>query len=167
VTLPRGDQEIQDDRLFLLVRRLLGIRTIELRATFTEAATIIAEAVAADEVDVFVYEPPRSSLVALGTSRTRMRERQLALGPDVLPLANGGRTARVFRTGTPYLTGRADEDPEELRGIVEGPGVRSVVDLPLEVDGERRGPCRLTRPGRASLANVTCASSRPGGAGSS
>ena len=37
------------------------------------------------------------------------------------------------------MTGRADEDPEELRGVVEGLGVRSVVDLPLDIDGQRRG----------------------------
>jgi DNA-binding CsgD family transcriptional regulator len=37
------------------------------------------------------------------------------------------------------MTGRADLDPEDLRGIVEGLGVRSTVNLPIEVAGERRG----------------------------
>jgi DNA-binding CsgD family transcriptional regulator len=135
----QGDHEIQDDRLLLMLQRLLGIRSLDFRATFTDAATIIAETFGADKVDVFVHQPARNSLVALGTSRTPMGERQLALGLDVLPLANGGRAAWTFETGTPYLTGRADADPEELRGVVEGLGIRSVVDLPLEVDGQRRG----------------------------
>lgn len=139
MSFAHDDQAVQNDRLLTMLQRLLGIRTIELRSVFEEASTIIAETFGADKVDVFVYQPARNSLVALGTSRTPMGQQQLALGLDVLPLANGGRAAWVFQTGTPYRTGHADEDPEELRGIVEGLGVRSVIDLPLEIDGERRG----------------------------
>ena len=139
MTMPHGDQAAQDDRLLQMLQRLLGIGSVDFRATFTDAASIIADAFGADKADVFVYQPARNSLVALGTSRTPMGERQHALGLDVVPLANGGRVAWAFETGTPYLTGRADEDPEELRGVVEGLGVRSVVNLPLEVDGQRRG----------------------------
>jgi DNA-binding CsgD family transcriptional regulator len=139
MTFPHGDQAAQDDRLLLMLQRLLGIRSADFRATFTDAATIIAETFGADKVDVFVHQPARNSLVALGTSRTPMGVRQQALGLDVLPLANGGRSAWVFETGTPYMTGHADEDPEELRGVVEGLGIRSVVDLPLDIDGRRRG----------------------------
>jgi DNA-binding CsgD family transcriptional regulator len=137
--MPHDDQGIQDDRLLLMLQRLLGIRSVEFRDTFTDAATLIAETFGADKCDVFVHQPARNSLVALGTSRTPMGERQLALGLDVLPLANGGRVSRVFESGTPHLTGRADEDPEELRGVVEGLGVRSVINLPLDIDGRRRG----------------------------
>jgi DNA-binding CsgD family transcriptional regulator len=68
-----------------------------------------------------------------------MGRRQKELGLDVLPLSNGGRAGWAFRTGEPYLTGRADQDPEELRGVVEGLGVRSVVNLPVVVGEERRG----------------------------
>src|SRR5215210_1236971 len=139
MTFPQNDQAIQDDRLLGMLQRLLGIRTIELRPVFDEASTIIAETFGADKVDIFVYHPKRDRLEALGTSKTPMGERQRALGLDVLPLANGGRAAWAFREGVPYATGRADEDPEELRGVVEGLGVRSIMNLPLEIDGERRG----------------------------
>jgi DNA-binding CsgD family transcriptional regulator len=54
-------------------------------------------------------------------------------------LANGGPAARVFQTGEPYLTGHADQDPAQLRGVVQGLGVRSAMEVPLEVNGERRG----------------------------
>jgi DNA-binding NarL/FixJ family response regulator len=37
------------------------------------------------------------------------------------------------------MTGRADEDPAEIRGVTEGLGVRSEILCPLQVDGERRG----------------------------
>jgi DNA-binding CsgD family transcriptional regulator len=139
MTFPHGDQSPKDDRLLLMLQRLLGIRSVDFRSTFTEASTMIADTFGADKVDVFVHQPARNSLVALGTSRTPLGERQQALGLDVLPLANGGRVAEVFETGTPHMSGRADEDPEELRGVVEGLGVRSVIDLPLTVDGQRRG----------------------------
>jgi DNA-binding CsgD family transcriptional regulator len=138
------DQDIlREDRLLVMLERLLGLRPSDFRATFTEAASIIAETFGADKVDIFVYESDRNRLVALGTSRTRMGERQQALGLDVLPLANGGRAAWVFETGTPHMTGRADEDPEELRAVVEGLGVRSMVNLPLEIDGQRRGVLQI------------------------
>ena len=46
---------------------------------------------------------------------------------------------RMFRSGEAYHTGRADEDPEQLRGLVEGLGVRSEIAVPLKIRGERRG----------------------------
>jgi DNA-binding CsgD family transcriptional regulator len=132
-------REARDDRLLEMLQQLLAIRSVEFRATFTEAATIIAETFGADKVDVFVHQPARNVLAALGTSETPMGRHQEELGLDVLPLANGGSAAWAFETGTPYLTGHADQDPEELRGVVEGLGVRSTVNIPLEIDGRRRG----------------------------
>src|SRR5205823_2920551 len=48
-------------------------------------------------------------------------------------------TADVFQTGTSWLTGRADQDPAELRGITEGLGIRSMLCARLGVDSEARG----------------------------
>ncbi len=151
-----------DARLLETLQRLLAIRAPEARPALTEAATLVAEAVGADKVDIFLYQANIDSLVAMGTSATPMGRRQHELGLDRLPLANGGRSAGVFRTGEPYATGRADEDPEELRGVVEGLGVRSIVNYPLEVAGERRGvlqvdsatPDFFTEGDRAFLAAV-------------
>src|SRR5205085_2312549 len=66
-----------------------------------------------------------------------MRERQYGL--DVLPLSNGGRTVRVFKTGETFLSGRVDEDAEELPGIRDMLKVKSSLGVPLDVGGERRG----------------------------
>jgi two-component system, OmpR family, sensor kinase len=57
-------------------------------------------------------------------------------------------TVEVFQTGSPYLTGHADQDPAELRGITHGMGVRSTVAVALEVGGARRGAlvANSTRP---------------------
>lgn len=134
-----SDPAGRDDRPLVMLQRLLAIRAAELRPTLDEASTLIAETFGADKVDVFVYRPEVDTLVALGTSKTPMGDRQRALGLDRLPLSNGGRAAWSFRTGEPYVTGRADEDPEELRGIVEALDVRSVANYPVEVDGELRG----------------------------
>ena len=51
-----------------LLQRLLEIRSIDFRATFADAATIIADTFGADKVDVFVHQPASNCLVALGTT---------------------------------------------------------------------------------------------------
>jgi DNA-binding CsgD family transcriptional regulator len=162
MTESMSDSRRSDGRLFLMLRRLLSIRAADLRPVLDEASTIIAETFGADKVDVFVYQADADTLVALGTSKTPMGERQRALGLDRLPLSNGGRGAWSFRTGEPYSTDHADEDPEELRGIVEGLGVRSMMNHPIEIDGARRGliqvdsasPDFFTEPDRDALAAV-------------
>jgi len=122
-----------------MLQRLLAIRDAELRPALDQASTLVAETFDADKVDIFVYRPEADTLVALGTSLTPMGERQRALGLNRLPLSNGGRAAWCFRTGEAYLTGHADEDTAELRGVVEQLRVRSMMNYPIEVDGERRG----------------------------
>lgn len=152
-----------DARLLETLQRLLAIQATELRPALNEAATLVADALGADKVDVFQYQAPIDSLVALGTSATPMGRRQHELGLDRVPVSNGGRCADVFRTGEPYASGHADQDPGELRGIVEGLGVRSVLNYPLVIDGQRRGvvqadsatPDFFTEADRAFLAAVT------------
>jgi DNA-binding CsgD family transcriptional regulator len=129
----------RDERLLVMLQRLLAVTATELQPALGEASSLICETFGADKADVFVYQPESDTLIALGTSITPMGERQRSLGLDRLPLSNGGRAATSFQTGQPYLTGRADLDREELRGIVEGLGVRSTVSHPIEIDGERRG----------------------------
>jgi len=121
------------------LQRLLAIQAPELRPSLTEASTLVADVLRADKFDVFLYEQASASLVAMGTSETPMGRRQHEIGMARQPLANGGPAARTFETGGPYLTGQADRDPDQLRGMVDGLGVRSELDVPLEVNGERRG----------------------------
>ena len=134
------------DRLFDTLVRLHAITSPELRPALDQAANLVAEALDADKVDVFLYEAPSDSLVALGTSQTPMGRRQHELGLDRLPLANGGRSVVVYLTGEPSLQRRTDEDPEELRGIVEGLGVRSGMLVPLDVGQQRRGVVQVVSP---------------------
>ena len=139
-----------DDRLLETLQRLLAIQEPELHPALDQASTLVSTALQADKVDVFLYEAATDSLVAMGTSDTPLGRRQYQLGLNHQPLANGGPSTRVFETGEPDLTGHADQDPDQLRGVVQGLEVRSAMDVPLQVNGERRGVVQVdaTEPDR-------------------
>jgi DNA-binding CsgD family transcriptional regulator len=133
------DNRSPDDRLLITLQRLLGIRASSLQVTLDEAADLINSALGSEKVDIFTYEASTDSLIALGVSTTPLGRHQEEIGMHRQPLINGGRMAIVFQTGEPYLTGRADLDPEELRGLTDGLGIRSEMICPAEVAGQRRG----------------------------
>jgi signal transduction histidine kinase len=132
------------DRLLDTVERLLELPAGELKATLTHVSDVIAAATGADKVDAFLYDAKRDSLVAVGASTQPLSALQRSLGLDVLPMANGGRSAGVFRTGESVLIGRVDEDTVELPGIRDALGVRSLVAVPLDIGGRRRGVLMIT-----------------------
>jgi GAF domain-containing protein len=134
-----GDGFEADHRLLETLQRILAIDELDLRGALSAACTQVSEVLEADKVDIFLYQVEGEVLVALGTSDTETGRRQHQIGMDRQPLANGGVVVGVFRGGQAYHTGRADEDPEQLRGMVEGLGVRSEITVPLEVHGQRRG----------------------------
>src|SRR5918998_1122047 len=127
------------NRLLATLEQLLAIDETDLHGALNRACHMVAEALSADKVDAVLYDAATESLVAAGTSHTPMGRKQHAIGLDRLPVANGGREVGVFLTGERYATGRADQDPEQLRGVTEGLGVRSAIMAPLEVAGTRRG----------------------------
>jgi signal transduction histidine kinase len=122
---------------------LLAIPATDARTAFNQASQVVAETLGADKVDIFLYDPAVDTLVAVGTSDTPMGRRQVALGLNRLPLSNGGRTVQVFQTGKCYNSGHVEQDPDELRGVKEGLGVRSAMMAPLDVDGTRRGALQV------------------------
>lgn len=136
---PTDARVLADRRLHTTLECLLAIEATEVSAAMTEAAQLVADALGADKVDAMLHEPAGDCLVAVGTSPTPMGRRQHELGLNRLHVANDGREADVFRTGTPYITGCADEDPGQVPGIVHELGVRSSLIVPLDVAGERRG----------------------------
>lgn len=111
-----GDAERRLDTL----ERLLALPAADVKSTLSRVSDLLANATGADKVDAFVYDATRDSLVAVGTSNQPLSARQRKLGLDVLPLSNGGRVVYVYQTGRTFVTGRLDEDAEELRGIKEG-----------------------------------------------
>ncbi|MFN8635312.1 MAG: LuxR C-terminal-related transcriptional regulator [Chloroflexota bacterium] len=53
--------------------------------------------------------------------------------------STAGQRPRSSRPDRAHRTGRADLDPEQIQGLVGALGVRSELDVPLDVQGERRG----------------------------
>ena len=125
--------------LFGTMRRLLTIEAASLKEALDQAADMVAEVMSADKVDAFILEPQSDTLVALGSSNTPMGHKQFTIGMHRMPIANGGREVEVFQTGKSYRTGRAGADPGMLVGVTEGLGVQSLLTVPLDVAGTRRG----------------------------
>jgi two-component system OmpR family sensor kinase len=129
----------EENRLLTTLQRLLEIVPRDLDSALDAASLAVAEALRAEKVDAFLYEPSTATLVARGTAPTPLGRKQHALGLHRLPIANGGRMVEVFQAGTPRRASRVDRDTRELRGIRVGLGIRSEVSVPFEVAGERRG----------------------------
>ena len=131
--------EGHDARLLRMLQDLLALEVGGLDEAMQQAAQRLAETLAADKVDVLLHDPASEALVAVGTSDTPMGRREHELGLDVLPIADGGWTVEVFRSGRSHLARHADRESGEVRGLVEELGVRSSINVPLEMAGERRG----------------------------
>ena len=144
-----------------LLEALLRIPAGDLRATLTQVADLVAQAIDADKVDTFLYDPERDSLVALATSTQSLSMLQRQLGLDVLQLSNGGRVVHVYKTGATFVTGNLDRDPEELKGVKEAMGIRSKIGVPLEWGGQRRGMMMIAslKPDYFSVEDVRFAES--------
>jgi len=56
-----------------------------------------------------------------------------------LPIADGGWTVEVFQSGRSHLARYADRERGEVKGMLEGLGVRSSVNVPIDIAGDRRG----------------------------
>jgi signal transduction histidine kinase len=124
---------------FALLQELLELPATDSNECLNAAATSVARWLACDKTDVFLFDDRRTSLVAIGTSKTPLGALQRSLGLDVMAVAQGGRAVQVFQTGQPHADGHVELDTEELRGIVRELGVRSQVLQPLVVGGVRRG----------------------------
>ncbi len=130
-------------RLLRLLERLLAMQGIEVRSTLDEASQLLSEAIQADKIDVFILDPATNTQVAVGVSDTPMGAKQRSIGLDRLPLANGGREAEVYHNGQPYLSGHVDLDTGVLRGFRFDLAMRSMIIVPLDVAGERRGTIQV------------------------
>jgi signal transduction histidine kinase len=157
--IARADAPDEDRRTLVTLEQLLELPAADLKTALTHVADVIAQAVGADKVDVFLYDVARDSMVAVASSNQPLSAQQRKHGLDVLPLANGGRVVWVYRTGTTFVTGQLENDPEELRGIKETLRIRSKVGVPLDIDGRRRGMIMIasTRPDRFTPADVRLA----------
>ena len=131
--------DFSSDRLLRSLEQLIRIPTGELQVAMLQAADLLAEALRADKVDVFLHDPARESLAAICSSNQPLSALQRSLGLDVLPIANGGRVVWVYQHWQSFRSGNLQQDPEELKGVKEGLGIRSKLGVPFAIDGRRRG----------------------------
>lgn len=118
---------------------LLEIDALDVRSALDNASDFLAEVMGADKIDGFMYDPSNQTLLAVGTSNTPMAAHQKAIGMDRLPLANGGREVEVYETGEPYISGHLDLDVGALPGFRYELGAKSMIIVPIEIQGKRRG----------------------------
>ena len=133
------ENESKHEALLTTLQRLLELPITTVSETLYQSAQLVAQALHAEKVDTFLYDPGAESLVAYGTSRTPMGAKEQAFGLDRLPLSKGGRAVEVYLTGQPYWSGQVQLDPAELEGMKETLGIESEILVPLSIDGALRG----------------------------
>ncbi|HKP59498.1 MAG TPA: GAF domain-containing sensor histidine kinase [Polyangiales bacterium] len=126
-------------RVLDLLERLFALEPAPVDVVLSQSADHIADALQCEKVDVFLLDEATQTLVAVGTSRTELAQLQKSLGLHRLPLANMDPMAHVFEASEVYRHGHIDQDARQPRGIVEQMGVRSMVAVPFDVGGVRRG----------------------------
>ena len=131
--------DAQAGRLLEMLEGLLALESLSLDDAMTQAAQRLAEALGADKVDVLLHDRDGDALVAIGTSQTPMGRKEQELGLDRLPIAEGGRSVEVLRTGKSHLARHSDREGGEPRPLIDALGIRSSINVALEVGGERRG----------------------------
>lgn len=127
------------DRLLVTLQQLLAIAATTVPQALEQAADLVAQALGTDKVDVFLHDADRGQLVAFGVSDTPMGRREREIGMDILPLDSGERIVEVFQSGVSYRTGHAEQDSSVSDGFSQGLGIHSMLAVPLDVAGERRG----------------------------
>ncbi len=145
----------QRDRYLETLERLLAIQATALTDVLDQASQRVTETLGADKIGVFLHELAPEALVAAGVSDTPLGRREREIGLDRFPFDAGGRAVEAFRTGAPYTTGRADQDPAMDR-LTQGLGVRSAMITPLMVNGASRGVVEAvsTRPDQFSAEDL-------------
>src|SRR4051812_42984885 len=148
-------------RMLATLQQLLEIPAADLEAALTHASNALSEALSADKVDSFLYDDSRDTLVAIGSSTQPLSSLQRKLGLHLQPIANGGRSVKVYQTGKVYRNGHVRDDPEELVGIRERLGVQSQLGFPLRIGAEIRGMVMIcsTKPDYFSDADEAFAQS--------
>ncbi|WP_040445685.1 hypothetical protein [Ktedonobacter racemifer] len=82
------------DKLLTTLQSLLQLPATDVAETFQQTAQLVTQALDAEKVDVFLYDPSTESLIAYGTSVTPLGKKEKAIGLDCLPLASGGAGGR-------------------------------------------------------------------------
>jgi DNA-binding CsgD family transcriptional regulator len=133
------DAQARTARLLATLQQLLAIDAGgALGATLDQATGLIGQALKADMVNAFLYEPLTDCLVARRTLTSSMAQQRRG-NLDPIPFAGGGLTVGVFRSGESYLTGNLDQEPAERRDIGRTLEILSVMLCRIQAAGVARG----------------------------
>jgi DNA-binding CsgD family transcriptional regulator len=135
----RGRSTGRADDMLALLARLQEVGATDMHGALQHATDVLTAVFAVDKVDVFLFDPSREVLVALGASRTPLAQREHVLGLDRLPLCQGGRAAWVLREQQPFRDGQVQHDSAELISARRDLGVRSTLAVPFEIGDRHRG----------------------------
>jgi len=120
--------------LFAALRALVRLDSTAPRQTvFDAASAIIAEAVGADALDIFLYDASSESLIPVRAPRSPMGRLERTIGVDRLPLRDGGLAVRVFLQGGSFRTGHRDTEPDERPDIATALESRSALLSRMQV----------------------------------
>lgn len=137
---PEGQPQIlKPDRLLQTLQHLLELPVTDLHETIHQTAQLVAQALSAEKVDVFLADHDQQQLRAYGVSQTPMGFEEIEKGLDCLPLADSGWIGEVYRTGHPYQSSQAQKDSQILPGFKEELQVRSLISVPLLTLDIRQG----------------------------
>ncbi len=79
----------KSDRLSQIFQHLLALPGAEVGETVHQTAQLVAQALRAEKVDIFLDDPANQRLVAVGTSLTPLGIKQKAIGMDRIALSEG------------------------------------------------------------------------------
>ena len=127
-----------------LLAWLRQIDAASVEAAFQHVADVLATTFAADKADAFLFDPTQDMLVALGTSRTPLGDRQRALGLNRMPMSGGGRIVWVFKEMRPFVDGDVENDDLERIAVWRDLGIRSTLAVPFRVTADERGVLALS-----------------------
>lgn len=141
---PTGhDADSRDYRLLTTLEQVLSLETRSFPDAFAQARELIGKALGADTVDVLLYDAAGLSLVAAEGSDTPRGRRQRGQGLHQSPLTGSGQAGEVFPLGIASVTARAAQGWGERVGLTRGLGLQSLMVVPLEIGGHRRGVVRV------------------------
>jgi transcriptional regulator with XRE-family HTH domain len=117
--------------LLFCLERLLAIRATGFTAVFASSAGVIAEAMGADAVAVYLEDQSGRYLELIGTNRQDTEEHLRRLGLDRVPAGEPGRLGAVFQHQEPYSSGNVDGDTNLNSGLLEVMRARSLLIAPI------------------------------------
>jgi signal transduction histidine kinase len=132
-------REARQTRLVDLLRYVSNVDfESDLKATLGPVADRVSEVMGSEKVDIIFLDPERNAFVSLGVSQTPLGHKQKELGLDIVPASASSLLAHVYHTGESVLVPDSLHDDRVYRPFIEQMGIRSLMDSPVEVGGERR-----------------------------